>query len=140
MSTSLGHLPRIDRHAPDDVSDHGTRATAAGLMMTDDRRKHGRVPLVMEASWEESGSRSGARTVDISVSGCFIDTQALVAVGDTLNLKLKPHDGEFISVQGEVMYQQPGLGFGLQFTRISDADRFRLDALLNADLQTRRTG
>ena len=108
--------------------------------MTDEKRKHGRASLVMEASWEGSGTRSAARTVDISVTGCFIDTPALVAVGDTLNLKLKPHDGEFISVQGMVMYQQPGLGFGLRFTKISDADRLRLDALLNPDLQTRRTG
>ena len=108
--------------------------------MTEEKRKHGRVPLVMEASWEGSRRPSGARTVDISVTGCFIDTPAQVAVGDTLNLRLKPHDGEIISVQGKVMYQQPGLGFGLRFTRISDADRIRLDALLDADLQTRRTG
>ena len=105
--------------------------------MTDEKRKHGRAPLVMEASWESS---SGARTIDISATGCFIDTRTLVGVGDTLNLKLKPRDGEFISVQGKVMYQQPGLGFGVRFTKISDTDRLRLDSLLSADLQTRRTG
>jgi len=116
-----------------------TAVTAAGLIMTDEKRKHGRLPLVMEASWEGSGTRSAARTVDISVTGCFIDTQAVVAVDDTLNLELG-RDGEMISVQGKVMYQQPGLGFGVQFTRISDADRLRLDALLNPKLQTRRTG
>ena len=116
-----------------------TQVTAAELIMTDEKRKHGRVPLVMEALWEGSGTRSGARTVDISVTGCFIDTRAVVAVDDTINLELR-RDGEMISVQAKVMYQQPGLGFGVRFTRISDDDRLRLDALLNPKLQTRRTG
>ena len=98
--------------------------------MTDEKRKHGRQPLVMEASWEESGSKSRARTVDISATGCFIDTLGQVEVGETLNLKLTLPDGEFILVQGVVMNRMPSLGFGVRFTRISDSDRLRLDALL----------
>ena len=109
--------------------------------MTDEKRKHGRLPLVMEASWEGSGSKSLARTVDISASGCFIDTLAPVEVGETLNLRLTLHDGEYFSMQGVVMYRMPSLGFGVRFTRISDADRLRLDALLKMDAEdTRRTG
>ena len=101
--------------------------------MTDEKRRHGRIPLVMEASWDGSGSKSVARTTDISVTGCFIDTLGQVGVGDTLNLRFKPPDGEYISVQGKVMYQQTGLGFGVRFTKISDSDRLRLDAILNAE-------
>ena len=98
--------------------------------MTDEKRKHGRQPLVMEASWEGSGIKSRARTVDISATGCFIDTLGQVEVGETLNLKLTFRDGEHISVQGVVKYQMPSLGFGVRFTRISDSDRLRLDAFL----------
>jgi len=109
--------------------------------MTDEKRKHGRLPLVMEASWEGSGSKSLARTVDISATGCFIDTLAPVEVGETLNLRLTLHDGEYISLQAVVMYRMPSLGFGIRFTRISDSDRLRLDALLDAEAKdTRRTG
>jgi hypothetical protein len=53
-----------------------------------------------------------------------------VEIGETLNLKLTLPDGEFISVQGVVKYQMRSLGFGVRFTRISDSDRLRLDALL----------
>ena len=97
--------------------------------MTDEKRRHGRQPLVMEASWEGSGIKSRARTIDISATGCFIDTLAEVEVGETLNLKLTLH-GQYISVQALVKYRMPSLGFGVRFTKISDSDRLRLDALL----------
>ncbi|HKB69030.1 MAG TPA: PilZ domain-containing protein [Pyrinomonadaceae bacterium] len=109
--------------------------------MTDEKRKHGRLPLVMETSWEGSGSKSLARTVDISATGCFIDTLAPVEVGETLSLRLTLHGGEYISLQGVVMYRMPSLGFGVRFTRVSDSDRLRLDALLDMQAKdTRRTG
>ena len=98
--------------------------------MNDEKRKHGRQPLVMEASWDGSGIKSRARTVDISATGCFIDTLGQVEVGETLNLKFTVPDGEYISVQGVVKYQMLSLGFGVRFTRIADSDRLRLDALL----------
>jgi hypothetical protein len=106
--------------------------------MTDEKRKHGRQPLVMEASWEGSGSKSRARTTDISATGCFIDTLAQVEVGETLNLKLTLHGGEFILVQAVVKNRMPSLGFGVRFTRISDSDRLRLDALLKIEAEKTR--
>ncbi|MEP6570393.1 MAG: PilZ domain-containing protein [Acidobacteriota bacterium] len=109
--------------------------------MSDEKRKHGRVPLVMEASWEGAGSRSKARTTDISVTGCFIDTQGAVSVGDILNINFIPPDGKPIAVQGRVMYQQRGLGFGVRFIRIPELDRLHLSALLRTGSgETRRTG
>ena len=87
----------------------------------------------MEASWEGSGSKSLARTVDISATGCFIDTLAPVEVGETLDLRLTLHDGEYFSMQGVVMYRMPSLGFGVRFTKISQSDRLRLDALLDME-------
>jgi hypothetical protein len=98
--------------------------------MTDERRKHGRFQLVMAASWDGAGSNTQARTTDVSATGCFIDTLGQVVVGETLNFKLIPPEGKEISMQAEVVYQQPGLGFGVRFTKISDSDRLRLDALL----------
>jgi len=109
--------------------------------MGDERRKTERLPLVMEASWEGSCSHSLARTVDISATGCFIDTLGQVEVGETLNLRLTLHDGEYISMQGVVIYQMPSLGFGVRFTRITPADQRRLDALLDLKAKdTRRIG
>ena len=109
--------------------------------MIEEKRKHGRFPLVLEASWEGSGIRSRARTTDISVTGCFIDTQGEVAVGDILQVNLIPPDDNCISVQSEVMYLQRGVGFGVRFLSISEADRFRLNELISVQKQqARRTG
>lgn len=109
--------------------------------MTDEKRKRQRLPLVIEATWEGSTSKSLARTVDISATGCFIDTMGPVGVGELLNLRLTLPDGEYISVQGVVMYNMPSVGCGVQFTQISDSDRLRLDALVDTEAKdTRRTG
>ena len=101
--------------------------------MTDEKRKADRVPLVLEVSWEGSGNKSSARTTDISATGCFIDTLGQVGVNDILNLKFKPPDGDYISVEGKVIYQQVGVGFGVRFTRMADSDRRRLEAILNPE-------
>jgi len=103
--------------------------------MTDEKRKRERLPLVIEATWEGSTSKSLARTVDISATGCFIDTMGPVEVGELLNLRLTLPDGEYISVQGVVMYNMPSVGCGVQFTQISDSDRLRLDALVDTEAQ-----
>lgn len=103
------------------------------LMMTDEKRKHDRIALVMEASWEGSGTKSVARTTDISLTGCFIDTLGQVGVGDILNLRFTPPGGDYIAVEGKVMYQQNGVGFGVRFTRMSDSDRRRLESILNPE-------
>jgi len=109
--------------------------------MTDEKRKRERLPLVIETTWEGSTSKSLARTVDISATGCFIDTLAPVEVGEKLNLRLTLPDGDYMSLQALVIYQMPSLGFGVRFIRMSDSDRLRLDVLLNTDAEdTRRTG
>ena len=100
-------------------------------LMTDDKRQHGRLPLVMEAVWEGATGKSHARTTDISEGGCFVDTHGQTAVGEMLALQLSTPDGESITVQAEVIYHLPRFGFGVRFKEISDSDRGRLKALLD---------
>lgn len=101
--------------------------------MTDEQRKHGRVPLVVEVRWASTASKYAARTTDISEGGCFIDTTGQVAVGETVDLKLGLPGGEWIEVQGLIMYELPRMGFGVHFTKISDTDRKRLETLLKTE-------
>ena len=101
--------------------------------MTDENRKHERVPILMEVLWGGGTRTSGVRTTDISEGGCFIDTMGHAAVGETIDFKLLLPDGEWIPVQGEVVYELPPTGFGVRFTNISDSDRERLKALLKAE-------
>lgn len=83
----------------------------------------------MAVAW---GGTSHARTADVSASGCFIDTLAPVAVGETLQLSFTSPDGELIAVEAEVVYELPSFGFGVRFTRISEPDRIRLEAFVMA--------
>ena len=101
--------------------------------MTEEKRRYGRLPLVIETSWEGSGIKASARTTDISATGCFVDTLGPAEVGDTVNLKLTLRNGEHVMVEGEVMYQMPRVGFGVRFTNITDSDRLRLESILSTE-------
>jgi hypothetical protein len=101
------------------------------VAMTDEKRKHERLPVVVEVRWEGGTRSSGARTTDISEGGCFVDTLAHAPVGETIDFKLLPPDGEWMDVQGQVIYELPRTGFGVRFTKMSDSDRERLKALLS---------
>jgi hypothetical protein len=95
-------------------------------------RKHERVPALMEVTWEGSAGRYEARTSDLTVAGCFIDTLGQVRVGETLKFKLCLPAGDAIEVQGKVIHKDPNIGFGVCFTNISEPDRKRLEWLVKA--------
>ncbi|MEP6913977.1 MAG: PilZ domain-containing protein [bacterium] len=42
--------------------------------MSNEKRKHERLPVIVEVEWEGGIRASGARTIDISEGGCFVDT------------------------------------------------------------------
>lgn len=86
----------------------------------------------MAVLWDGATGNSQARTTDISEGGCFIDTMGQVAVGEMLHLKFMPPDGEYIAVEGAVVYELTPSGFAVRFTKISDSDRKRLEALIKA--------
>ena len=98
--------------------------------MSDEKRKHERVPVVVEVNWDGGTRSSGARTTDISEGGCFVDSMGHAPVGETINFKLLLPDGAWIVAQGVVVYELPRTGFGVRFTNISKPDRERLQALL----------
>jgi hypothetical protein len=102
--------------------------------MIDENRQHARLPILVEVLWGGGTPKSGARTTDISEGGCFIDTMGHAAVGESIDFKLLLPDGEWIPVQGEVVYELARTGFGVRFTKISDPDRERLKELLNTEV------
>jgi c-di-GMP-binding flagellar brake protein YcgR len=100
--------------------------------MTDEKRRHERAPMLVEILLEGTTSNHQARTTDISEGGCFIDTMGRAAVGEMINFKLLLSDDEWIAVEGEVVYELAGTGFGVRFVNISDSDQERLAARLKA--------
>ena len=101
--------------------------------MTDDNRKHDRVPILVDVLWGGGTPQSGARTTDLSEGGCFIDTMGHAAVGERIDFKLLMPDGDWLPVQGQVIYELPRTGFGIRFTKISDPDLERIKALIETE-------
>jgi hypothetical protein len=80
-----------------------------------------RVPFVQEVHVAGLGS---ARCLDLSVGGLFLETVNTFPVGKVLNLRFRlPGAGQLpIRVEARVVYEQPGLGNGVAFQRLSADD------------------
>jgi len=74
------------------------------------------------------------RTVDLSLGGCYVDSVSPVEDGETMPLMLRLPDGRWVDSQGEVVYHNQGVGFGLRFTQMSE-DAHRIIEQLIADAQ-----
>jgi PilZ domain-containing protein len=97
----------------------------------DQERKHKRLPLLIDVLWEGAAGKYEARTSDISLGGCFIDTIGQVGVGEKVNFKLCLANGEWIELQGQVMYALERMGFGVEFINLSDENQKRIEELVN---------
>lgn len=85
-----------------------------------EKRKYKRIPTVLEVLWEGGTGRYEARTSDVSLGGCFIDTIGKADVGETINFKICLPSGEWIELCGEVRYELPRVGFGVKFKELSE--------------------
>jgi hypothetical protein len=72
-----------------------------------------------------------ATFTDISKDGCYLEAAESHAAGTQLALVIEVN-GLRIETTGEVRVAYPGLGMGIAFTQMSDADRERLRVLLNS--------
>ena len=100
-----------------------------------DRRNAPRYALILAAEVTElpSGTKLGARSSDISRSGCYIDTLNPIAIGSPVRIRLT-RGGDAFEASGEVMYVSRGLGMGIAFdeqtssTQLTVLDRWLADA------------
>jgi len=87
--------------------------------MTDsmaDRRGAVRYALIVLAEVTElvSGTKTQARTSDMSRTGCYIDTLKPFSEGSSLLLCFA-NQGETVQINARVVYVNPGLGMGVRF-------------------------
>ncbi|MGI9066739.1 MAG: PilZ domain-containing protein [Pyrinomonadaceae bacterium] len=97
-----------------------------------EKRKHPRVPMLLDVTWEDATSTHQARTGDISLGGCFIDTVGQATVGETISFRLRLPSGEWIGMQGDVRWELPGSGFGVKFKDLSDESQKEVAAFVKA--------
>ena len=99
--------------------------------MEEERRHHQRKQMMLEVRSDDFG-QSGLRTTDISVGGCYIETMAQVAVGDSLAFEIRLPGGQWVPLQGTVVYHHPTVGFGLRFTGLTQEHKDILSRLVES--------
>ena len=86
-------------------------------------RKEDRFTFLKEVELEFASGKRSARISDISMGGCYIDTIAQVPIGEPLSINITTSDGESMQFTGIVAYLLEGMGFGMEFTDLSDQHR-----------------
>ena len=90
--------------------------------MDQERRRSERKRVLLEAKWESMSRTHEARIDDVSLGGCFVNTFGRVELRETVNLQIQLPSGEWLPLRGEVASYQPGVGFGLAFTSLSEEE------------------
>lgn len=77
--------------------------------------------------------RHEARVDDISLGGCFVNTYGKVELHEHVDIEMQLPSGEWLPLRGEVASYQPGVGFGMFFTSLSENETAALQELLSAE-------
>ena len=90
--------------------------------MDQERRRSERKQVLLEAKWESMSRTHESRVDEVSLGGCFENTFGRVELHETVNLQIQLPSGEWLPLRGEVASYQPGVGFGLAFTSLSEEE------------------
>lgn len=93
-------------------------------------RQFQRHPLSLEITLESSSGRHEARISDLSIEGCFIDTIINVAEGERVRFDLHLSGDASVSLDGEVVYTMPRIGFGMRFADLTDEKKALLEHVI----------
>jgi Tfp pilus assembly protein PilZ len=74
--------------------------------------------------------RHEARIDDVSLGGCFVNTYGKVELHEDVNLEIQLPSGEWLPLRGKVASYQPGVGFGISFTLLSEEEAAGLKELM----------
>jgi len=98
--------------------------------MVDERRRNERKRLLLEAKWESMSRAHEARVDDVSLGGCFVNTFGRVELDEEVNLEIQLPSGEWLALRGRVASYQPGVGFGLSFSSLTEEEIAGLTELI----------
>ena len=88
--------------------------------MSDERRSNERKTVNLVVKWDSLSGSYEAKLEDISLSGCFINTTGLANLDEVMNLEVLLPSGEWLTLKGTVTTYQPGIGFGVVFSSLTD--------------------
>ena len=98
----------------------------------DEKRQNPRVPVFLDVRWESAAGKYEARTSDLSLGGCFINSSGEVTVGEMIRFTILLPGDEAIELQGQVRWKKPESGFGVKFENLSNESQEQVAALVKA--------
>ena len=99
--------------------------------MTQERRTDKRIGVNLTARWDGLSGQHEARVEDIGLGGCFVNAVTRVEIGEVVTLEIRMPSGEWLPLRGEVTSYQEAVGFGLQFTFLTEDEEFALKQLIS---------
>jgi hypothetical protein len=96
----------------------------------EERRRDDRSRLIVDVFYDGKNATGVASTLDISVGGLYMKTQADLPEGSLLLLRIPLGQDQQVVVNGEVVYSHPGRGVGVRFQGLSAVDRAALESEL----------
>ncbi|MEQ1764227.1 MAG: PilZ domain-containing protein [Pyrinomonadaceae bacterium] len=88
-----------------------------------DRRSAKRYRVTIDIEWEHVGERHPGTISDLSEAGCFVLTGVVIQDGDEVGLLLPIGDGMKVQYIGTITNHVDEIGFAVNFTRVSEAQR-----------------
>lgn len=107
-------------------------ANSKAVTIVAERRSAARQQFVTEVLIVEisTGVKLSARSCDLAINGCYVDTLRPFSVGTLVRIRLK--QGEtIVDANGSVVYQLPGLGMGIAFQDLTPESHAALDKWLS---------
>jgi len=79
--------------------------------------------------------RHQARVDDVSLGGCFVNTYGQVELNESVSLHILLPAGVWLNLRGTVVTYQPGVGFGVSFTELSNYEEGVLRELIESAVE-----
>jgi CheY-like chemotaxis protein len=87
--------------------------------MNDSLKQSEQVSVSLDVVWHGIAGIYDARMGEISLDGCFIDSNGQEVVGETINFKVHLPSGIWVTLEGEVIAQKHLTGFKVRFTNLT---------------------
>lgn len=97
-----------------------------GEIMSEDKRKVQRRPLLVEVRYEGGGMRAQSRISDMSATGVYVDVMNPLPAGVSLTMDFTLPAGHEVHAQGVVVRSESRIGMAVMFTRIKPEDQQRI--------------
>lgn len=97
--------------------------------MGSERRRFPRLAHPFDGTWAGASGASRCRIADISEGGCFVQSLAMPTAGEMTEVSILI-GSESLTLPGDIVYVDPGMGFAVQFRELVPDLKARLHRLL----------